>query len=81
MKFKDKILQDLTEKSNAIFKGHKQKGKITEKQLKYFTIEHKKATNLGRMSLLSKIHKRLHDVPGRPFISNVEDLQKKPRNF
>ena len=45
VKFKDKILQDLAEKSNGIFKGLKQKGKITEKQLKYFTIEHKKATN------------------------------------
>ena len=47
VKFKDKILQDLAEKSNGVFKGLKQKGKITEKQLKYFTIEHKKATNLG----------------------------------
>ena len=31
VKFKDKILQDLVEKSNGIFKGLKQKGKITEK--------------------------------------------------
>ena len=52
MKFKDKILQDLAEKSNGIFKGLKQKGKITEKQLKYFTIEHKKATNFEKMYLL-----------------------------
>ena len=81
MKFKDKILQYLTEKSNAIFKDLKQNVEIFKKQRKYFTIEHRKATNLGRMSLLSKIHKRLHDVPGRPFISNVEDLQKNPRNF
>ena len=42
VKCKDNILQDLVEKSNGIFKGLKQKGKITEKQLKYFTIEHKK---------------------------------------
>ena len=34
VKFKDKILQDLVEKSNGIFKGLKQKGKITEKRLK-----------------------------------------------
>ena len=34
MKFKDKILQDFAEKE----KGLKEKGKITEKQLKYFTI-------------------------------------------
>ena len=31
MKFKDKILQDLAKKNNSIFKGLKQKGKITEK--------------------------------------------------
>ena len=37
------------EKSNGIFKGLKQKGKITEKQLKYFTTAYKKATNLGKM--------------------------------
>ena len=42
VKFKDKILQDLAEKSNGVFKGLKQKGKITEKQLNYFTIEHEK---------------------------------------
>ena len=70
MKFDDKIPQDPAEKGNGIFKGLKQKGKITEKQLKYFTIEHKKANNLGKMYLLPKIHKRLYDVPGRPVISN-----------
>ena len=41
MKFKDKILQDLAKKNDSIFKGLKQKGKITEKQLKYFTIKQK----------------------------------------
>ena len=68
--FKDEILQDLAEKSNGIFKGFKEKGKTTEKQLKYFTIEHKKATNLGKMHLFPKVHKRLYDVPGRPVISS-----------
>ena len=70
MKFKDKVLQDLAEKNNGIFKGLKQKDKITEKQLKYLMIEHKKATNLGKIYLLPKIHKRLYDVRGRPVISN-----------
>ena len=55
---------------NSIFKGLKQKDKITEKQLKYFTIEHKKPTALGKMQLLPKIHKRLYHVPGRSVISN-----------
>ena len=65
-----KILQDLAEKSNGIFKGLMQKGNITEKQLKYFTTEYKKGTIWGKMYLLPKIHKRLYDVPGRPVISN-----------
>ena len=81
MKFKDKILQDNAEKSNAIFKGFKQKGKITEKQLKYFTIEHKKATNLGKMSLLPKIHKRLYDVPGKAVIPNCGTPTEKDSEF
>ena len=39
-------------------------GKITEKGLKYFTIYFKKTL------LLSKIRKRLSEVPGKPVISN-----------
>ena len=49
MKSKDKILQDLAEKSNSILKALKQKGKITEEQLKYFTTEHKNDTNFGKI--------------------------------
>ena len=52
-----------------IFKALKQKGKI-KKKLKYFTIKHKKAAHLGKMNLFPKISKKLHDVPGRPVISN-----------
>ena len=37
-------MQDLT--SNRIFKGFNSRGKITEKQFKYFTIIFKKAANL-----------------------------------
>ena len=60
--FKEKFLQDLAETSNNIFKSLRGKGKITEKQLKYFTIADKKAANLGKMYLLPKIHKRLLNV-------------------
>ena len=81
VEFKDKILQNLAGKSNCIFKDLQQKGKITEKPLKYFTIEHKKATNLGKMYLLPKIHKRLYDVPGRPVISNCEKPTEKTSEF
>ena len=81
VKFKDKIPQDLAEKSNGIFKGLKQKCKITEKQLKYFTIRHKKATNLGKMYLLPKIHKRLYNVPAKLDISNCERPTEKASEF
>ena len=44
---------------------------MTEKQLEiYFTIAHKMTTNLGKMYLLPKIHKRLFNVPCRPVILN-----------
>ena len=43
---------------------------MTERYLKYFTIAHKKAINLGKRYLLLKIYKRLFNVSGRPVISN-----------
>ena len=48
-------MQDLAEASKTIFKSLRGKGKMTEKQLKYFTIVHKKTNNLGKMYLLPKI--------------------------
>ena len=45
-------------------------GCISDKTLKYFTYEFKKATNLGKFSILPKIYKRLENVPGRLIISN-----------
>ena len=68
--FNCKILQNLAETSNDIFKNFKRKGKITEKEPKYFIINHKKATYLGKMFFLPKIHKRLSNIPRRPVISN-----------
>ena len=42
----------------------------SEKELKYFTCNFKKATNLGKLYFLPKINKRLSAVPHRPVISN-----------
>ena len=79
--FKNKILQELADKSNKLFKSLKTKGSITEKELKYFTTEFKKATNLGKLYLLPKIHKRLENVPGRPVISNCGTHTEKVLEF
>ena len=55
--FKDNILQELED--NKLFKSLKTKGSITEKELKSSLSEFKKDTNLGKLYLLPKIHKRL----------------------
>ena len=64
-KFNQKLMSDLTEKSNRIFKGLCNKKLITEKELKYFSFNFKNACCLGKIYLLLKIHKRCFDVPGR----------------
>ena len=81
VKFKDKILQDLAEKSNGIFKGLKQKCKISEKQLKYFTIEHKKLPIWGKCICFPRFIKGCMMFLGDQLYQIVENLQKKPPNF
>ena len=80
IEFTEKILQDLAETRNKMFRSLKTKEKIDEKQLKYFKYEHKKTCNLGKLSLLPKIHKRLHDV-GKPIISNCGTPTEKILEF
>ena len=55
--------------------------KLAEKQLKYFMIDFKKATNLGKLYLLPKIHKRLFKIRGRPVISNCGTTTEKFLSF
>ena len=74
------ILQELVGTSNQLFQNLKSKEKISDKQLKYFTYEYKKVSKLGKLYLLPKIHKRLHNVPGRPVISNCGTPTKKVKN-
>ena len=67
--------------SNQLFQNLKSKGKISDKQLKYFTYEYKEVSNLGKLYLLPKINKRLHNVPGRPVISNCGTPTEKVTEF
>ena len=71
----------MTDNSDKLFKSLKTKGSITEKELKYFSTEFKKATALGKLYLLLKTHKRLENVPGRPVISNCGTQAEKVLEF
>ena len=42
--FKEKILQELVETSYSLFRNHKKKGCIREKELKYFSTDFSTAT-------------------------------------
>ena len=79
--FKEKILQDLAETSNNIFKTLRGKGKITEKQLKYFTIAHKKATNLERRIYYLKFTKDFSMFQADQLYRTVACLQKRFQSF
>ena len=75
--FNENILTGLVERSNKIFSCLCSGKLIYEKELKYFTYSFKKATNLGKLYFLPKIHKRLSSVPGRPVISNCSTPTEK----
>ena len=64
-----------------MFSNLKKRGFISEKQLKYFSYEYRKATNIGKFYFLLKICKRLHNIPGRPVISNCVTPTEKCLEF
>ena len=66
----ERFLWELVGASNQLFQNFKSKGKISDKQLEYFTYDYKKFSNLGKHYLLPKIHKRLHNVLKRLAIVN-----------
>ena len=66
IKFYENKLTNLVPKSERLC-SHKL---ISEKELKYFTYNFKKATNLRKLYFLPKIHKHLSDTTGRPVIFN-----------
>ena len=70
VKFNKNILTGLVEKRNNIFNCLCSHRLISESELKYFTYNFKKATNLDKVYFLPKIHRRLANILGRPVISN-----------
>ena len=64
-----------------MFKKLRRKGVISEKELKYFSFQYKKATNLGKLYLLPKFHKCFKNVPGRPVISTCGTPTEKASEF
>ena len=66
----EKDLVDLVEQGNKIFENLQRKSVIQERENNYFKFNFKKATNLGKLYVLPKIHKGLSNIPGCPVISN-----------
>ena len=64
----EKYQVKLVKKSNSIFEGLKNKNVIAKKEKTYFKFNFKKATNVGKLYTLPKIHKRLSNVLRYPFI-------------
>ena len=60
--FSKNMLIDLVERSNKTFKRLCSHKLISEKDLKYFTCNFKKTTNLRKLNFLPKTHKRLSAV-------------------
>ena len=71
----------MVDKNNRIFKNLQTRKFITEKELKYSYYNFKKTTNLGKLYLLPKFHKRLYNVPGRPVISHCGTPTEKASGF
>ena len=65
---KDQV--ELVEKSNNLFSNLRRKNVFTENENNYFRFNFEKATNIGKLYLLLKIHKGLCKLSVRPVISN-----------
>ena len=77
----EKDLVNLVEQSNKMFENLQRKSVTQERKKNYFKFDFKKATNLGKLYLLPKIHKGLSNVPGRPVISNCGTPTEKVSEF
>ena len=62
----------------SVLRKIRNRGDISDETLDYFLANNPK---LGRCYLLPKIHKRLHNVPGRPIISNASYFTENISSF
>ena len=76
----ENILSTLAEMSNRLFSSLKT-SYITEKQLKYFSYEYKKATNFGKLYFFPKIQKRLPHPTRVSLRIKFKLLFLKPKNY
>ena len=81
IKFKETVLSDLHDKSSRNFKSLCTRKSVTEKEIRHFSYDFKKTTNLGKLYLLPNIHKRLYNVPGRSVICNCGTAIEKAPEF
>ena len=72
---------ELVGKSNNLFSNLRRKNMIAENENNYFRFNFKKATNLGKLYLLPKIHKGLCKIPGWPVIFSCGTPTKKVSEF
>ena len=68
-------------KSNSIFEKLKKQAVITEKEKHHRNLRLKKAANVGKLYLLSWIHKRLCNLAARFIILNYGTPTKKVTKF
>ena len=80
VRFSKNVLIDLVERSNKFFKRLCSRKLISQKELKNFIYDFRKATNLGKLYFLPKI-KPLTAVRGRPVISNRGTPAKKVSEY
>ena len=79
--YNKKIFSQLVDSSSKYFEKFNSSGHISYKEMKYFTYEYNKPSNLDKLYLLPKIHKGLFNVPGRPIISNCGTPIEKASEF
>ena len=69
-----KVYRDVSNTENIL-------SKLSDTSNTMFNSLKRRGFNFGKLYLLPKIHKRLHNVPGRPVISNCESPTEKCSEF